>query len=443
MNVEAPATRNSRAGLTTYATVCALAVAGLFLTNWPSYHHEIRGGPPVLWYYALAIALMIPIFFAEPTSLTRLVKTRLFWWFAAYVLAGLVWLLASQNFMEDGSKLWRLRLLQFLLFCSVVVLTLHIKRLFVGLGILGCVFIASVLNWVDVMRPYRFVPQGIEGSNPGRGAGLFMNANSAAEIVVMGTVAALPFIPMRLRALVLIAMVVGVAPTLSRGGLLVAAVVLMSAVFLKLISRMQGMIVLVAVLLLLVATNVYYDRLVTAADSPLEKTITRLGWFEGEEEDYSVATRKWAAVYARDLFFDKPLVGHGLGATRREAFGEGPHNMYLMLMAEQGLFGLALYLSLIAVLLIDGRRLSRFGLTREQQDVGKAMIVYGMIVLVDGFFSHNVLETAYGMFAMAFLATAGLQSVRLGAVLAQPAQTTPARLRWRSSIPSARANDGR
>lgn len=444
MNAEAVETRDPNRGLIAYATVCAIGVAVIFLTNWPSYAYEIRGGPPPVWYFTIAAALVIPIVFANPASATRLTDAPLFWWFAAYVVVGLVWLLASQDFIEDGSRLWRLRLMEFVFLCTVMVLCTHAHRRALVLVIVGCVFLASAFNWFDVMRPYRFVPQGIVGSNPGRGAGMFMNANSAAEIVVIGTIVVLPFIAMRLRAFVLVAMVVGVAATLSRGGLILAAMVLLGAIFLRLINRVQSAVILIVVPLLIVATMASYDRLVTAADSPLERTITRLNWFEGEGDDESVEARKWAATNARNLFFDDPIFGHGIGATTRESVGDGPHNMYLTLMAEQGLFGLALYVSLIGVLLWGGRRLSRTGLTREGQDIGKAMMIYAGFYLTGGLFSHNMLEASYGTFAVGFLAAAAMQSLR-APVSARPqdAPPLPARLRWRASIPPGPAADSR
>lgn len=435
MNAEVVSARDPKAGLVVYATLCAIGVAAVFLTNWPVYSFDILGGPPPIWYFLIACILIVPIVFADLASVTRLVKAPICWWFAAYVVLGLLWLLGSQDFIEDGSRLWRLRLIQFFFFCAVMILCMHAQRHALALVILACVVLAAAFNWFDLMRPFRFVPQGIEGSNPGRGAGMFINANAAAEIVVVGVIAVLPFIPMRFRAVVLVMMVVGVAPTLSRGGLILAAMVLIGAIVSRLLNRVQCAVLLIAVPLLVLAAVISFDRLAAAADSPLERTIARLVQFEGEGDGYSTEARKWAAAQARDMIFERPILGSGIGATTREAVGEGPHNMYLMLAAEQGLFGLALYVSLIGMLGWSGWKLSRAGHTVEAQDVGKVMVLYAGYYVVGGVFSHNILEAPYGIFVLGFLGVAAMQSVR-GQLGSWQRAAIPERLRWRSSIPS-------
>ena len=76
------------------------------------------------------------------------------------------------------------------------------QRRLIGWVTVGCVLLACALCWFDVLRPGRIVPEGLEGSTD-RGAGLFMNPNGAGAFIVMGTIAAVPMIPSRLRGLLL------------------------------------------------------------------------------------------------------------------------------------------------------------------------------------------------------------------------------------------------
>jgi O-antigen ligase len=433
MNTEISAVRNPQAGLATYATICASIVALLLLTNWPAYHFAIRGGPIPLYYFALPGLFIVPILFAEPGTGVRLFREPLFWWFVVYMVLGLLWLLLSQDFIEEASRQWRQRVLALYFFFTIAILVSDANRRLVALVIVGCLLIATAANWFDLMRPYRFVPEGIEGSNAGRGAGFYMNANAAASFVIMATIAALPFVPMRFRALLLIGALVGVAPTLSRSGFIFVIVAIAGSIMMKLLNRVQAVLVIVALPVLLAATVVYYDRLIVSSDSSnLEKTVDRLRWFEGEE-DASSEERRWVAAHARDMFIEEPLFGHGIGATTLDRLGAGPHNMYVALMAEQGVFGLALYVSLIVIMFRQGRRIARTAATAEGQDIGRALAVYALFLAAYGMFSHNVLEEAHGMFAIAFLAAAGLRVPSTLSVAQETMKPLPARARWRVS----------
>lgn len=417
MTSESAAAWNRHTGLMIFATMCASLVAVIFLTNWPTYHFMVRGGPIPLWYYVLPGVLVIPILFAEPGSVIRFFREPLLWWFVVYVLAGLLWLLLAQDFIEDASRQWRLRVLALFFFYTITILVSDSKRPLLALVIIACVFVVAAANWFDVMRPGKFVPQGVEGHNPGRGAGTFINANAAASFVVMGALVALPFVPMRFRGLVVVAAVVGVAPTISRSGLILAAVLLLGAIFVKLLNRVQAVLALLAIALLIGALVSYYDTLIISSDSSnLDQTVNRLRWFGGEEDDASAEGRKAAAQEAQAMFLEEPLFGHGIGATNLPTM-EGPHNMYFMLMAEQGLFGLFLYLSLIAIFYRQGRRLARTAVTPEGQDIGRAMIIFALFVATYGFFSHNVLDESQGIFVMAFIAAAAVQSARAASAL--------------------------
>jgi O-antigen ligase len=432
MKTESSTDRNPGAGLAIYATLCASVVCFLLFTNWPAYHYAIRGGPLPLYYFALPGLFVVPMLFAEPARAVRVFKEPLLWWFVIYVLLGLLWLLLSQDFIEEASRQWRQRVLALYFFFTITILVSDSKKPLVALVIVGCLVLACAANWFDLMRPFRFVPEGVEGASAGRGAGLFMNANVAGSFVVMGTIAALPFVPMRFRALLLIGAVIGVAPTLSRSGFIFALVTIAGAIMLKLLNRAQTILVLAALPVLVAGTAVYYDTLIVSSDtSNLEKSIDRLRWFEGEE-DSSSEERRWVAAHARDMFLEQPLIGNGIGATTLERLGAGPHNMYVALMAEQGIFGLALYVSLIIIMFRRGRRIARSALTPQGQDVGKALAVYAMFLAAYGLFSHNVLEEAHGMFAIAFLVGAAFRT-DLAETIIQHARPLPARARWRVS----------
>jgi O-antigen ligase len=402
----------TQTALIAYATACALAIGGLLLTNWPTYNYEIRGGAIPLYYYALPGILVLPIAFARPEAPLRVLRSPLFWWFAVYVLLGLTWQIVAHDFGEETSRQFRLRLLVFFLFATAAVLVLESNRAVVAMLIVACVLIAGAFNWFDALRPFRFVPQSYEHASEGRGAGLFLNPNVAGSFIVMGTIAALSYIPMRLRAVMLVCVVLCVAPTFSRGAFVLAGLMVGSGLFLGLLRRLQAVLILMALPLLVSGVNLGYEYLMThSEDRNMQRVVQRLMVLkDAAEEDESVDIRADAAARGWQLFKQSPLFGAGLGATTTASFVTGPHNMYVTLMAEQGIFGLALYLSLLFLLAREGMRLMRSAATRESSDIGRAMLMFALCLAMNGFFSHNILDEAHTMFLMAFLAAAGLHA---------------------------------
>jgi O-antigen ligase len=413
MTPQLPAAPN--AGLILYSTAAAALVGLLLLTNWPTYQYSIRGGIIPLAFYVVPMILSIPIIFAQPGVALRYFREPLVWWFLAFVVSGLVWLLLAQDFIEESSQQWRLRLLAFGLFYAIAILTTSVNRRFLALVIIACVVIATLANWIDILRPYRFIPKGIEGAHTGRGAGLFINPNVAGSFIAMATIVALPFIPMRFRAMVILLAVVGIVPTFSRSGFLYAGLLLVAPLMLKLVNRAQALVLLITIPILVIASAASYDFLMSSSDdAQLHNVVRRLEWFQGvAENDEAAEGRLYGAQRAWRLFLEQPVVGSGIGITTMEmVVGEGPHNMYLMLAAEQGFFGLLLYVSLIGLVARGGVQLARTALDRVGHETGQAMILFAMFLFLYGFFSHNVFEEAQGMFVLAFLVAAASTASR-------------------------------
>lgn len=398
-------------GLTIYATMAAGIVALLFLTNWPSYQYEVRGGPIPLYFYALPAVLIVPVLFADPARAVTFLRHPLFWWFVAFVLIGLFSLLLAQDFMEEASRNWRLRVLSMMFFYTITMLANASERRMIGWVTVFCVLLACALCWLDVLRPGRIVPRGIEGQSD-RGAGLFINPNGAGAFIVMGAIAALPMIPRRLRGLLLVAAVFGVAATFSRGAFIMATIGMVGMVWLKLVKKGQGILLVVALPILVGAVSVAYDYAIdTSENRQFSQVVERLNWFRGEDDD-AVEGRRYGALRAWNAFLDSPVIGKGVGSTALAVDLDGPHNMYLMLMAEHGVFGLFLYVSLWGLLMRNGRAVARSARTVQERDIGNSQALFGALIAVYGFFSHNVLEEPATMYLLAFLVAASFAARR-------------------------------
>lgn len=403
------------AGSMLFATIGASIVAIIFLTNWPTYHFDVRGGPVAWWYFLLPVLITVPIVFAEPAAAMRFFREPLFWWCVVYVGSGLLWLLPAQHFAEEANREWQWRLLALGLFYTCAVLCSVAKRPLLALVILGCVVFVSASIWFDALRPHRFVPKGVlEGAVAGRGAGTFIDPNAAAAFVVMGAIAVLPFVPRYFRGALLLGVVVGVSATFSRSGFVLAAIAAVGAIALRLIGRAQALLVILAIPLLVSGIALSYEFLESQSeDKNFQSIVRRLAWFEQmDEDDDAVEGRRYGASVAWKIFLDDPLLGGGTGATFRAINVEGPHNMYLGLMGEQGVFGLALYLSLVGLLARRGWGIVRAAASNEGQEIGRAMMLFALFLAAYGLFNHNVLKEPHTMFVLAFLVAAGFHAQR-------------------------------
>jgi O-antigen ligase len=398
-----------------FATAAAVTIALLFLSYWPSYSYLVRGGQSPLVYYMLPGLVALPLAFLQPKSVSALLSEPTVWWFVAFVMLGMGWLLLAQDFPNEAGQQWRRRVLACYFFFTLLLICTVSRMRLVALAIAACLVLAAILNWYDVLYPSVLVPVGFIGANPGRGAGLFINANGAAAFVVMATVAVLPFTPMRLRALLLLLSVIAVAPTFSRFGWIFAALLIVTAIALKLLDRRQVLIIVISVPLLLSAAGVCYELMLRTGD---QNILARLAWFQtlGEQQDFSVRERAFVAQRAWERFLDSPLYGHGLGVTLSRGARVGTHNVYVALMAEQGLVGLALYLALIGILIRKGWQLAGRAIDTHARDVGMTMILYAVFLITNGFVNHNVLDDAHSIFIFAFIVAARLRIARTPAL---------------------------
>jgi O-antigen ligase len=405
------------------ATLGTVLFAVLFLTNWPTYHYSI-GGPVALLYYVLPAATLPILLASRPNALRLTVQEPLVFWFLIYVATGLIWLMASGGFLEEESRQWRLRLLALISLVIAFLLTAEANRGIAVKVILLCAVLASICNWLDFLFPFTFVEQGAEDSNPGRGAGLFINANFAGTAVIAMAIAVLPFVPMKWRAAVLLLMMAGVLPTLSRSTITFAGIVVILAFALRQVSRRQVAMMGIGVLALAPVVWSLHQYAIDFGKVNVEDARQRIEFFTsiGEALDDSAAERREVSNIAWQMFADKPLLGHGLGSSPAAYAGRGTHNMYLMLLAEQGVLGGALYVSLVLILLLKGSRLSFRALSQEDRDIGAGLLLMTAFVAIVGLFTHNLLERPSNLFLLAFLVSAAWRGGRtpVGAQRARP-----------------------
>lgn len=419
------------------ATSCAVLFGIFFLTNWPVYHYSMLGGPIPLYYY-VASAITLPILLtARPSAISSVVREPIFLWCGLYVASGLLWLTIAGGFTDEESGQWRLRMLAFLSLGTALALLPFSRRVTIVRLVLLCAALAAINNWLDFLFPFHFVEQGVEGSNPGRGAGLYVNANLAGTTIVAMAIAVIPFLAKPKRPWILLLMMIGVIPTVSRSAIGLAGLAILALVSLGLINRRQIAVTVLGVVGLI--PIVFFLYVADAGDLYIDIFRERVEFFLsfGQILDESAVERRLVATIAWDKFSESPFFGYGLGASALSTVAgtvAGTHNMYLALLVEQGVVGGALYCILVLLIFGKGYRLFRERMnTAECRDIGAAILTMSAYVAVAGLFTHNLLERPSILFLLAILiaaASRGMHSPhrlksRRGASLATQAAQMP------------------
>lgn len=400
--------RKENAGLQWFASLGVFSIGVLILTNWPLYQYTILGGPIPLVYYAIGPSFAVVLTMVHPGRRLSALREPLVFWFILYLIAGLLWLLISATFSEVEMALWRIRLLEFAIFSAALMLASMADRAHIATMILACALLASINNWLDFLFPFSYVPIGSEYSNPGRGAGLFINANEAGGALIAMTIGVSPFLKRRYRGLVLLIMLFGVYPTFSRAAFMLAVLVAMLAISLGQINRRQlAPMGLLAPIIFLLGLSLYKVG-ISSDEINLANVEGRIDYFltGGEIADDSALERKDVALLAWRMISENPFIGNGLGSTQILGLGRGTHNMYLSLAAEQGVAGVLLYLIFIVLILRKGWRMFDRHFSQQTQDVGSALLCMGAYFAFMGLFSHNLLDQPLGLFVLALLVAA-------------------------------------
>jgi O-antigen ligase len=97
--------------------------------------------------------------------------------------------------------------------------------------------------------------------------------------------------------------------------------------------------------------------------------------------DESANVRREAAKLGWQVFEEHPLFGGGVGATVDWDMSVSTHNIYIRDLAEYGIFGIALYPTLLILLVRGVTGPARYPLR-----------AFAFVLALTGLFSHNVLD---------------------------------------------------
>lgn len=267
--------------------------------------------------------------------------------------------------------------------------------------------LVSVFNNIyEFIKPYTFFPIDSTVGVVGRSAGFYYNPTISGGAIVLGVILSLSIVPKVYRMWYIFFSFIGIFLTFSRSAIIgfVLAYLVMT---LKKQLHFKYLVFIPIILFTLISLSlpflINYAETTYGRDS--RNIINRTMWFldPAAHKDMSENEREQVAGKAFNMFTQHPFFGAGLGSTRHWDARVSTHNIHLTNMAEIGLLGILIYPLLIYVVIRHAR-----------DETKKTAVVFATFVFFIGFFSHNVLDELYFLFAFALMANLSYKSQRHG-----------------------------
>jgi O-antigen ligase len=377
----------------------------VYFINLPGYSATIDSPLPRLFGAYTFLMLLLPIAYgvvADPKRFKDIASNPLSYWCYGYILLALLWFPLSGHSIPE-QEAFKNRIASVLYMMGFLMLfstpwSFALARKAIAFGVV----IAAVLHVIDFAMPGLFVPLDEQFANPGRAAGLYINANRAGAAIVLGFIVAWGVVAPRWRVPFLVATLTGVALTLSRASifaLLLAFLIL--GRFGQVTLRQIGIAgaLFCGAFLGILGTIFFAGDLEWVALLNVENIIERIEFFTDpfSQQSFSSNERELAAQTGLQYFADQPLLGHGIGATYTWRFPASTHNIYLYYAVEYGAFGLLVFPSLIIACIV-----------RAGANAKPWVTAWACVIAFIGLFTHNALEESAFLITYAVLASAYL-----------------------------------
>jgi O-antigen ligase len=264
------------------------------------------------------------------------------------------------------------------------------------------IVLATSLGVFNNFFQFFISPNAFDGLYEGRARGTYLDPNDCANALILGMILTVNFLPKKYQIPWILFVGVGIALTVSRGGILCWLIVIITLHLTRVISTkestpwMLGIGLLIFLFTFLGGGGVSPDQLLSSGG------FDRIsGMFSGDlEEDGSALERKGIARKGWEMFLERPLFGYGIGSTfdhNITGYTVSTHNTYLMFLAEHGFLGiLILPLAIYAV---------TYGASGETR---KIAITFALFISLISCFSHTVL--GLNLFLTGFSAMAAMSA---------------------------------
>jgi O-antigen ligase len=386
-----------------YHAAALLLLVVVYYINLPGYSSTIKSVVPKVFGVYTFLLLLLPIVFAaisERKLFSSIARSPLTYWCYGYLLIALIWFpLSGHSNVEQ--EVFKNRIVSVLYVIGFFVLfsepwSLHLARK----GIAFAVVLGAILHVIDIAMPGYFVSIDEQFANPGRAAGLYINANRAGAAIVLGFVVSWSVIDSRWRIPFLLAVLIGVVSTFSRSAILALLLAfLMLRVFAQIAMREIGIAITILGGILAIAVGMVFliGNIDWVALWDLDNIMERIEFFSDPFAQRSASSneREIAALTGLKYFAEHPLLGHGIGATYAWRFPVSTHNIYLYYAVEYGILGFLIFPLLIISCAF-----------RSSPNTKPWVIAWATVIAFIGLFTHNALEESAFLITYAVIAAA-------------------------------------
>lgn len=379
-------------------TLCILGVAYLDLANYYSIVTD-QAFLPKYAYFALGAGL-VPLVVARIRLFLDYLNHPLTWLILLLSLLNLLNMLVYASNGNDAAFALTWTRIQYLVLAIMLgFAVVQARPLLIGTIVIALTIILTGLQVTDFLIPGMLVPPGTEGVVLGRAGSTLINANKAAESLILLALLSLPFLSSSWRIWLMLFIFSGILLSFSRAGLVMWLLVIIMGLWVKVFPR-RACWILLAFLSILVSAAVHLmGFLLSNADaSGQDNLYTRLMFFSTlDVSDYSANERIAVSLYALDAFLDQPILGNGSGFTHLwDVADAAPHNQHLLMLAEYGLIGYLMFAGML-VLIFRGRGFFR--------TINLPQMIYPTFVAVIAFslFTHNMLDNLYWLLTFVLL----------------------------------------
>jgi hypothetical protein len=388
-----------------YQSTLAIGAVAFFFTFIDIYIWEtVKIVPPIVFINLYIAAVISLLFFAKSSKITYTIPVELIAWCIGYAtisfLGFLILISFPSNPGEVGFQQLRTRILSeiFMLAMFVILSKYPQVQTITRVAICAATMLAVFNNVLELIDPTIFGGINITG----RAAGLYINPNITGCALMLGLIFGIGILPQKLRILYAVIVLVGIVLTFSRGAMICWFVVMGIFYATNSISRRHLVIWIVSI----ISSSIIFGSALSGlfdldqlqrsgmVTANFDNIRERLEWFQNPKSEDSADSRVEVVAIAWRMFGDHPLFGNGLASTDNlNNWGISTHNMYLLHIADHGIFGLIILPTLVYAVLKNAQG--------ESKSVGLA---FGVFILLWAFFSHNVLEERDTLICFALIA---------------------------------------
>ena len=394
--------KNYRNGLVSIIVFLYMSNIPGYLTM-PGYKSYISFIPDnIFGKYIFALVAVSIVFFLIVDSI-RFVNSNLIFWCIWFLIITLTWHIFDSSDSEVFNQ--RIVSLGYLLGFTLLIAGDTKSIYFARIAIILAMLLAAVNNVYDFLTPFYFVPAGDVFSNPGRSAGFYINANRAGAALVVGMIFTATLIPLKYRVPYMLIIFIGVLLTFSRMSILAWGIYAVIIAVQKNINYRQLILSIACLSVILIVLPRLISNVSFGEDSR-SNIENRLEWITNigqRSDDESSSERKYLAARSFDMIISSPIFGNGLGSTQSWSEVASTHNIYLSLMADQGVIIGILIIPLLILSIVKG----------AHGEARSLAIPFGLIIIFIGFFSHNVLDEYHYLIGFALMGAITAQSFQL------------------------------